>query len=84
MIFMILGLFAESCSLIIGSGDIGFLELVAILAIFLSSIWVDHEIEDVFGMGNETASRWALGVLLLWPLVFPYYLIKRKDFLQNK
>lgn len=82
--FMVLGIFVGSCSLLVGSEQIGFLELIAGLVIFLSSIWVAHEIEDVFGMGNETASRWALGVLLLWPFVFPYYLIKRKDFLQNK
>ena len=69
------------------SWNLGFMDImdfIVVLALFGCAGWVLYEMEDKFDMGYEKASKWAVGVLFLWPIIFPYYLIKRKDFLKKK
>jgi hypothetical protein len=42
----------------------------------LSSVWVFY---DASGRRLPKPLRWGLGSLLLWPLVFPWYLARRKN-----
>ncbi|HKS97079.1 MAG TPA: hypothetical protein VJV74_13225 [Terriglobia bacterium] len=41
----------------------------------LCSVWVFY---DAHRVGAPKPFRWAFGTLLLWPIVFPWYLVRRK------
>jgi hypothetical protein len=51
-------------------------ELVLGGAQILSSGWVFY---DAQGKGVPKPLRWGLGSLLLWPFIFPWYLVRRKN-----
>lgn len=50
-------------------------ELVVVGVDMLCSAWVFY---DASRAGVPRPLRWALGTLLLWPVVFPWYLVRRK------
>ena len=68
-------------------------DVIALLILLGSSIWVytdmqkigmeDENVKDSL-IGKRLAWRWAVGVFFIWILFLPWYLIKRKEFLQNK
>jgi hypothetical protein len=69
------------------------IKLIITLAVIASAIWVYFDMQKI-GMedentkdaliGKRLAWRWAAGVLLLWLIFFPYYLIKRNEFMNNQ
>lgn len=69
------------------------MKIVGIIIAVVLAIWVYTDIQKI-GMedenvkdpliGKRLAWRWTIGTLLLWIVFFPYYLMKRKEFLQNK
>lgn len=66
------------------TGNVGFLEFTVYVVIFVCAIWVYHDTTEVIGMEDERARKWTVCVFLLSLFIFPYYLIKRKEFLQQK
>jgi len=68
-------------------------QVIVSLIVIGSAIWVYTDMKKI-GMEDETATdtligkrlawRWAVGVFALWIITFPWYLSKRKEFLQNK
>jgi hypothetical protein len=63
------------------------LGIIVILIVAITSVWIYLDatknkigkIENEKGMFNISAGEWAAGALLLWIVVFPAYLIKRKS-----
>ncbi|MBW1677512.1 MAG: hypothetical protein JRJ79_13145 [Deltaproteobacteria bacterium] len=59
--------------------QLSFWELVLYFIVLGSGLWVRSDAKEKNGLEDSRAWKWAVGVLLLWPIIFPYYLIKRND-----
>lgn len=65
--------------------------IIAILIVVITSIWIYIDatknkigkILDEKGMFNISPGEWTAGALLLWIIVFPAYLIKRKSLIEK-
>lgn len=67
------------------------LEIVlAIIGIFFTVVWVYSDatknkigkIEENNGLFNMSAALWSFGTLVLWIVIFPAYIMKRKSLIQ--
>jgi len=66
--FLLFGIFGERFGALKTELVLGTLELI-------SSVWVYY---DASRNGVPRPFRWATGALFLWPIVFPWYLARRK------
>jgi hypothetical protein len=66
---LLFGLLSDRLGLVKTELILGAMELLSCVWVFL----------DATRLGVGRPFRWALGTLLLWPIVFPWYLARRKS-----
>lgn len=60
------------------------LGLIMLAIVIITAVWVYEDAKKRKLDKGESATAWALGTLLFWIIVFPYYLIKRSNTEKDK